>query len=362
MGTSNLRATQDHQYLEEAVEREQDVIRKCQSSDAEKGVYLDQLDIAKNEVAEMNSLLEKMKEQQNKVECSLRGVQHTSSEARDEWLPFLQNRHTLSDSEVAAGWAVLNSGLSRGDKDVVSNIVDGAVNLLKTQKEFDVLKKPVYDGLRSLVEYFVPEMTNVILETRPELTIAAAMRCLPKSNMNLVRACVSNGGSGFRHQSSDRPPLCPPNFTSPYPAGKKSPINLKEMRDQLCHARDQIWVSAQAAGDTIDNRGIGKKAKPKKDNSRLKAILFGERTQGSSEVATKCAVLNSGLCRGDKDVVSNIVDGAVNLLKTQKEFDVPKKPVYDGLRSLVEYFVLEMTNVILETRPELTMADVMQCC
>ncbi|KZV44131.1 hypothetical protein F511_26410 [Dorcoceras hygrometricum] len=208
-------------------------------------------------------------------------------------------------SEVAAGWAVLNSGLSRGDKDVVSNIVDGAVNLLKTQKEFDVPKKPVYDGLRSLVEYFVLEMTNVILETRPELTIADAMRCLLKSDMNLARAClcpVEEVASGTSHPVGQKPmpsgcsnttpipismpPLYPPNFTSPYPAGKKSPINLKEMRDQLCHARDQFQVSAQAAGATInDNRGIGKKAKPKKDKSRLKGILLEKerKDQGSPE-------------------------------------------------------------------------------
>ncbi|XP_073048992.1 putative E3 ubiquitin-protein ligase RF298 [Primulina eburnea] len=221
-------------------------------------------------------------------------------------------------SDLAAGWAVLNSGLSRGGKDVVSNIVDGALALLKTTKESDIPKKPVFDGLRSLVEYFVLEMTNVIIEAKPKLTISEAMRCLLKSDMNLTRACgEEDGGPGEKIEasstshSSDKnpgkeptadstsscpipsPPLNPPKgATYPGKRWKKGNISVKEMRDQLCLARDHIRASAQAGvmNDQRSGGPVGKKTKSRKDKSRHKAILHLEikdRKDHASEEANK---------------------------------------------------------------------------
>lgn len=97
-------------------------------------------------------------------------------------------------TEEVAEWAVLNSSLFHGSKDAVTNVVDGALALLKREKEFNMHKHPVFQELQGLVDYTLLEMIHVLREVRPALTIVEAMWCLLISDLNLVHACVLEGG------------------------------------------------------------------------------------------------------------------------------------------------------------------------
>lgn len=98
-------------------------------------------------------------------------------------------------TEEVAEWAVLNSSLFHGSKDAVSNVVDSALTVLKREKEISTTKHPVFEGLQSLVDYTLLEMIYVLREVRPSLTVLEAMWCLLLSDLNLVNACVTEGGS-----------------------------------------------------------------------------------------------------------------------------------------------------------------------
>ncbi|KAH6827650.1 hypothetical protein C2S53_020345 [Perilla frutescens var. hirtella] len=97
-------------------------------------------------------------------------------------------------TEEIAEWAVLNSSLFHGSKDAVSNVVDGAMTLLKREKELGKPKHPVFDGLQSLVDYTLLEMIYVLREVRPTASVLEAMWSLLISDLNLVNACVTEGG------------------------------------------------------------------------------------------------------------------------------------------------------------------------
>ncbi|XP_073301556.1 putative E3 ubiquitin-protein ligase RF298 isoform X2 [Primulina huaijiensis] len=265
-------------------------------------------------------------------------------------------------NEVAAGWAVLNSGLSRGSKDVLSNIVDGALNLLKTEKECNIPKKPVSDELKSLVEYFVLEMTNVILEARPELTIKEAMLCLLRSDMNLSRACLAEEGTSQTSHSGNqnpgekpmpdstsscpnipipRPPLHPPNCTTyPEKKWKKVSISIEEMKDQLCLARDHVRASVPA-GVLMNEKsgGAGKKAKSKKDKSRRKALqLEKHQKDHASQDAYKAKFTALGNMVLEKSLKSqsNLLTKIADANLTKPDVSAPALPVKVMVSASVE--------------------------
>ncbi|CAA2935100.1 E3 ubiquitin- ligase RF298 [Olea europaea subsp. europaea] len=92
-------------------------------------------------------------------------------------------------NEETAEWVVLNCGIYHGRKDAVSNVVDGALALLKREKEFNIPRLPVFQDLPSLAEYTLLEMIHVLREVKPSLTIVEAMWCLLLSDLNLLNAC-----------------------------------------------------------------------------------------------------------------------------------------------------------------------------
>lgn len=109
-------------------------------------------------------------------------------------------------TEEVATWAVLNSNMFHGSKDAVSNVVDGALSLLKREKEFHTPKYSVFEKLQSLVDYTLLEMVHVLREVRPSLTIAEAMWCLLMSDLNLLNSCVMDGnriGASFGQEASE---------------------------------------------------------------------------------------------------------------------------------------------------------------
>ncbi|KAL6499497.1 hypothetical protein OROGR_027407 [Orobanche gracilis] len=97
-------------------------------------------------------------------------------------------------TEEVAEWAVLSSSTFNGNKDVVSNIINGALALLKLDEHVEMPKNSVFDGLLSLVEYTLLEMTHIVREVRPGLTVTEAMWCLLLSDLNLASACGHQDG------------------------------------------------------------------------------------------------------------------------------------------------------------------------
>ncbi|CAA0825505.1 Putative E3 ubiquitin-protein ligase RF298 [Striga hermonthica] len=82
---------------------------------------------------------------------------------------------------------------------------------------------------------------------------------------------------------------------------------------------------------------------------------------GYTEETAEWAILNSSNFNGTNDAESSIFEGALALLKMNEHVKMPKKTVFEGLRSLVEYTLLEMIHVVRELRPELTVTEVMWC-
>uniref|UniRef100_M1CTQ2 E3 ubiquitin-protein ligase RF298 n=1 Tax=Solanum tuberosum TaxID=4113 RepID=M1CTQ2_SOLTU len=65
---------------------------------------------------------------------------------------------------------------------------------------------------------------------------------------------------------------------------------------------------------------------------------------GYSEEITERVILRSGIYHGSKDVVSNVVDGALALLSREKVFDISRPVVFVELPFLVYYTLLEMLS------------------
>lgn len=108
-------------------------------------------------------------------------------------------------TKEVAEWAVLNTSLFHGSSCAVSNVVDGALALLKKEKVFSKPKHPVFEGLQNLVDYTLLEMIYVLREVRPSMTVSEAMWCLLISDLNLVNACVIEGGAAGGSSSQEAP-------------------------------------------------------------------------------------------------------------------------------------------------------------
>ncbi|XP_019197525.1 PREDICTED: putative E3 ubiquitin-protein ligase RF298 [Ipomoea nil] len=95
-------------------------------------------------------------------------------------------------SQELAELVVLRSGLYHGVKDVVSNVVDGALALL-TKERYLGTRYQVFEEFDSLVEYAILEMICVLREVKPFLTVAEAMWYLLICDLNLLHACAVKG-------------------------------------------------------------------------------------------------------------------------------------------------------------------------
>lgn len=109
-------------------------------------------------------------------------------------------------SEEQAEWAVLTSGIYQGYNDIVLNIVNGALSLLRSQKDIDTSKRLLFDGLERLAGYILLEMVSVMKELKPFLTVAEAMWRLLICELNMVRAMED--GSLNQNSSLENPLNC----------------------------------------------------------------------------------------------------------------------------------------------------------
>ncbi|KAL0437536.1 UNVERIFIED_CONTAM: putative E3 ubiquitin-protein ligase [Sesamum radiatum] len=137
----------------------------------------------------------------------------------------------LGYTEEVAEWAVLNSSLFHGSKDAVSNVVDSALALLKKEKVLNTPKHPVFEGLQCLVDYTLLEMIHVLREVRPTLTVAEAMWCLLITDLNLVNACVVEGG----------------------PLGGSSGQGAPRQSPRLSQSKSETSSTSQADSNKLDN-------------------------------------------------------------------------------------------------------------
>ncbi|XP_015161583.1 putative E3 ubiquitin-protein ligase RF298 [Solanum tuberosum] len=96
-------------------------------------------------------------------------------------------------SEEITERVILRSGIYHGSKDVVSNVVDGALALLSREKVFDISRPVVFVELPFLVYYTLLEMVCVLREVKPALPVVEAMWWLLILDLNLVHACAMKG-------------------------------------------------------------------------------------------------------------------------------------------------------------------------
>ncbi|KAL0391062.1 UNVERIFIED_CONTAM: putative E3 ubiquitin-protein ligase [Sesamum calycinum] len=171
-------------------------------------------------------------------------------------------------TEEVAEWAVLNSSLFHGSKDAVSNVVDSALALLKKEKELNTPKHPVFEGLQCLVDYTLLEMIHVLREVRPTLTVAEAMWCLLITDLNLVNACVVEGGPLGGSSGKEAPRESPRLSQSKSETSSTSQADSNKLdKNQTMHRAQSSQhespvsgpapepLSSRAAPDELDSTG-----------------------------------------------------------------------------------------------------------
>ena len=80
---------------------------------------------------------------------------------------------------------------------------------------------------------------------------------------------------------------------------------------------------------------------------------------GYSQEIAKRVILKSVLYHGSKDFVSNVDDGALDLLSRKKVLNIGRPVVFADLPSLVDYTLMEMVCVMREVKPALPVVEAM---
>ncbi|KAH9616557.1 hypothetical protein KSS87_017785 [Heliosperma pusillum] len=96
-------------------------------------------------------------------------------------------------TEEIATTTVLRSGLCYGSKDIVSNIVDNAMVILRNGHNFDSSREHCFQDLQQLAKYVLVELVCVLREVRPFFSTGDAMWCLLICDMNVSHACAMDG-------------------------------------------------------------------------------------------------------------------------------------------------------------------------
>ncbi|KAL9237857.1 hypothetical protein vseg_012355 [Gypsophila vaccaria] len=96
-------------------------------------------------------------------------------------------------AEEVATRAVLRSGLCYGSKDIVSNIVDNALLILRNGQDIDTSREHCFQDLQQLAKYVLVELVCVLREVRPFFSTGDAMWCLLICDMNVSHACAMDG-------------------------------------------------------------------------------------------------------------------------------------------------------------------------
>ncbi|XP_071705375.1 putative E3 ubiquitin-protein ligase RF298 [Rutidosis leptorrhynchoides] len=96
-------------------------------------------------------------------------------------------------TEEAVIKAVLRCGFCCGCKDIVSDVMENTLIILKNEQRVDQWKNVQFDSLQQMEKYILAEMVCVVREVRPFLSIADAMWRLLISDMNVSQACAMNG-------------------------------------------------------------------------------------------------------------------------------------------------------------------------
>ncbi|KAK6120113.1 hypothetical protein DH2020_046149 [Rehmannia glutinosa] len=262
-------------------------------------------------------------------------------------------------NEEVAEWAVLNSSVFHGRKDALSNVVDGALALLKKEKDVNTPKHhSVFEGLQSLVDYTLLEMIHVVREVKPTLTITEAMWCLLLSDLNLVNACVPEGGatSGSCEQeaSGESPALSESKSetsgTSKSDSNKLDNLKQRDPRAQMFRpetpvagpaqqlpnnkpvsgesAKESSFSLQESKGATDEKSGSSSKKGPstnsKRDLLRQKAFQFEKNYKGRlSKGAFKSKVAAWGSMVLDKSLKSQSGSSSVVMKGNYSKLTTP---------------------------------------
>ncbi|XP_006306728.2 putative E3 ubiquitin-protein ligase RF4 [Capsella rubella] len=116
--------------------------------------------------------------------------------------------------------AISGSRLYCGGNDLVSNIVNNTLSVLKNGNEGAGLRDYVFEDLQQLVAYTLIEMISLVKEVRPSLSTVEAMWRLLMCDLNVLQAFEAEGdGLVGSSKSSDSESLgaeCnPPNSSDP---------------------------------------------------------------------------------------------------------------------------------------------------
>ncbi|XP_071696941.1 putative E3 ubiquitin-protein ligase RF298 [Rutidosis leptorrhynchoides] len=89
--------------------------------------------------------------------------------------------------------AVLMCSFCCGCKDIVSNIVENTLNILKNEQQVDQWRERQFDSLQQMEKYILSELVCVLREVRPFFSTGDAMWCLLITDMNVSQACAMIG-------------------------------------------------------------------------------------------------------------------------------------------------------------------------
>lgn len=139
--------------------------------------------------------------------------------------------------EDVAEKAITRHGLYLGGKDLVSNIVDRTLDMLKEGEGSDTSSDHSFENLKHQVEYTMLEMISVLREVKPSLSITEAMWLLLMCDLNILVACTAEEdilhGFGCKEVSaegsSDSTPQCKSETQKfePFPSNLNEPNNSK---------------------------------------------------------------------------------------------------------------------------------------
>ncbi|XP_021681375.2 putative E3 ubiquitin-protein ligase RF298 [Hevea brasiliensis] len=188
-------------------------------------------------------------------------------------------------SEDIAQKAISRMGLYQGGTDLVANIVNDAVTLLKRGKDIDNSKNIVFENLQEMVEYTMLELVNVLREVKSSLSTGEAMWWLLVCDMNISQACAVEGdllnefgGKKFPGESSSDSSL--PKSGLEAQCSRPIPSNTKK-ENFLSTPASFETSSVQPKSQTSAFEGKSKKGRKSLNKKELAA---GKKTINSERV------------------------------------------------------------------------------
>lgn len=138
-------------------------------------------------------------------------------------------------------------------------------------------------------------------------------------------------------------------------------VNVRESFESSCRPQDELVADDYEDADWSDvTEAQLRELLMNNLHAIFKSAVKKIATYGYSEEEATKAVLRSPLCFGCKDIISNIVDKALEFL-SGRVIDTTVEHCFENLQQLVEHILAEMVCVLREIRPFFSVGDAMWC-